>query len=189
MSYLNYKSEDNSIYVCKGHSKSFEKLVILDKNENYQELTNKERFAGVKINKFLSNRELDGLKGEEKFKLLLENNNVPFLYIGQGPFGYSNWNIDIHPYPGNIQGGLYLNNWTRVWILESPGGNNWEWNANYSMIRNANGSGQISIKPITTGYMTIKARKENECGCGNWLSKNYYVTTLSNGGHHYERID
>ena len=103
------------------------------------------------------------------------------------PYGYNNWNVDIHPYPGNIQGGLYLNNWTRVWVLESPGGN-WNWTANYSMIQNANSS-QILIKPLSTGYLTIKARLENECGCGNWLSKNYYVTEQSGGGHHLRKID
>ena len=117
------------------------------------------------------------------------NNGIVFqedFQVGL-PFGYSNWTIDIHPYPGNTQGGLFLNNWTRVWVLESPGGN-WNWTANYSMIRNANSS-QILIKPLSTGYLTIKARLENECGCGDWLSKNYYVTQLSGGGHHFREND
>ncbi|MBE7646712.1 hypothetical protein F7644_12055 [Tenacibaculum finnmarkense genomovar ulcerans] len=99
------------------------------------------------------------------------------------PYGYNNWNIKIHPYPGNIRGGLYLNNWTRVWVFESPSGN-WNWTANYSMIRNSNYS-QILIKPLSRGYMTIKARLKNECGCGDWLAKDYYVTQLSGGGYHF----
>ncbi len=87
MSYINYKSEENSIYVCKGYSKSFDNLKSESQNENFETLTNKGVFNGIKINKFLSDRELDGLKCEEEFKTLLEENNVPFLYIGQGPFG------------------------------------------------------------------------------------------------------
>ncbi len=87
MSYINYTSEENAIYVCKGHSKSFTKLISVEKGKHYDELRNKEWFSGVKINNFLSDRELDGLKGEEKFKALLDANNIPYLYIGQGPFG------------------------------------------------------------------------------------------------------
>lgn len=87
MSYINYKSEENSIYVCKGHSKSFEKLTQHENDNNFSTLKNSDKFSGLKINDFLSKREFDGLRGEEKFKSLLENNNVPFLYIGQGPFG------------------------------------------------------------------------------------------------------
>jgi len=103
------------------------------------------------------------------------------------PSGYNNWTIAVHPYSGNLQGGLYLNNWTRVWVEEDPGGD-WEWTANYSMIRDSNSS-QILIKPLSTGYLTIKARQKNECGNGEWLSKNFYVTTSPSGGHHFERID
>lgn len=87
MSYINYKSEENSIYVCKGHSKSFDKLTQEKNNENFTTLKKSDKFSGIKIKNFLSKREFDGLRGEEKFKALLENNNVPFLYIGQGPFG------------------------------------------------------------------------------------------------------
>ncbi len=87
MSYINYKSEENSIYVCKGHSKSFDKLIQHQNENEFSILRNEEKFSGIKINNFLSEREFNGLRGEEKFKQLLENNNVPFLYIGQGPFG------------------------------------------------------------------------------------------------------
>ena len=80
-----------------------------------------------------------------------------------------------------------FNNWTRLWVVESPGGN-WNWTANYSMIRDRNSS-QILIKPLATGYLTIKARLENECGCGNWLTKDYYVTQLLGGGHHFREND
>jgi len=56
------------------------------------------------------------------------------------------------------------------------------------MIRNRFSS-QILIKPLSTGYLTIRARLRNECGHGDWISKNFYVTTLPGGGHHFERID
>ncbi|MDK7374798.1 hypothetical protein QP519_04500 [Weeksella virosa] len=87
MSYINYKSEENSIYICKGHSKLFDSLKSESQNENFETLTNNGYFSGIKINNFLSERELDGIKCEEEFKTLLEKNNVPFLYIGQGPYG------------------------------------------------------------------------------------------------------
>lgn len=87
MSYINYKSEENSIYVCKGNSFSFKNVVIDNENENFGILNYKNKFNGIKLNDFLSERELDGLKSEEEFKELLEKNNIPFLYIGQGPFG------------------------------------------------------------------------------------------------------
>ncbi len=88
MSYINYKSEDNSIYVCKGYSKFFENLKPEKIREDLEILKGKkEVFYGVKIKNFLSEYELDGLKAEEKFKVLLDINDIPFLYIGQGPFG------------------------------------------------------------------------------------------------------
>ncbi len=87
MGYIIYKSEENSISVCKGNSKLFDKLDTNSQNDEYEVLDYKEDFNGIKINEFLSDRELDGLKCEERFKKLLEENNIPFLYIGQGPYG------------------------------------------------------------------------------------------------------
>jgi hypothetical protein len=87
MSYINYKSDENAIYVCKGYYRTFDRLISESENENFVTLKNGEKFNGVKIKNFLSEKELDGLKCEEKFKKLLEQNNIPFLYIGQGPFG------------------------------------------------------------------------------------------------------
>lgn len=104
------------------------------------------------------------------------------------PTDYYDANIDVHPYPAN-QGGIFLENWTRVWMTNYPGspgsGNSWNWTANYSMIMNAN-SPQASIKPLSLGYMTIKVRKSNKCGNGSWVSKNFYITELPGGGHDFE---
>ncbi|WP_347175294.1 hypothetical protein [Polaribacter uvawellassae] len=106
------------------------------------------------------------------------------------PFGYSNGVIGIHPYPGNISGGLYLNNWTPMWIPQySSSEPNWEWSVNYSLIQGQNGSSQVKIKPYITGYITVKARRSNECGCGEWLSTNYYVTQFPSGGQGYTKIE
>lgn len=96
------------------------------------------------------------------------------------PTDYYDANIDVHPYPGNY-GGIYLNNWTRMWMTNYPSGLNWNWTANYSMIQNPD-SPQPLIKPLSNGYMTIKVRKSNKCGYGSWVSKNFYVTPLPDGG-------
>ena len=104
------------------------------------------------------------------------------------PTGYDDANIEVHPYPGNVgvfEGdNLHSNYWTRMWMTNYPGGTNWNWTANYSMILYAD-SPQPSIKPLTDGYMTIKVRKTNQCGNGSWVSKDYFVTPYTNtgGGH------
>ena len=51
MRYINYKSEENSIYVCKGHSKSLDNLKY--ENENFEILNDKNVFKGIKIKEFL----------------------------------------------------------------------------------------------------------------------------------------
>ena len=103
------------------------------------------------------------------------------------PTDYYDANIQVHPYPGN-NGGIYLDNWTRMWMTNYPSGSNWNWTANYSMIQNASYP-QPSIKPLSLGYITIKVRKSNSCGYGSWVSRNFYVTQQSGGGHHFEEID
>ena len=50
-------------------------------------LFNKDAFAGVAIEHFLSESELVGASGEEAFKAFLDKNSIPYLYIGQGPVG------------------------------------------------------------------------------------------------------
>ena len=57
--------------------------LLLEFKEYYLE----NKFNGIEISDFLSKLEQDGLKGELKFKELLKKNNIPYLYIGQGPFG------------------------------------------------------------------------------------------------------
>jgi hypothetical protein len=87
MSYLEYNNHDNSILVCKGDAKSKIKIIEFSKSENYSEYRLDGGFNGLRINNFLSILEQEGLKGETCFKELLELNSIPFLYVGQGPFG------------------------------------------------------------------------------------------------------
>lgn len=89
MSYSKYLSDRNSIFVCKGPIRDFVGLEPVDENHNYVVLKNPktQEFDGVEIRNFLSSNELFGMRAEERFKGLLEDNNVPYLYIGQGPFG------------------------------------------------------------------------------------------------------
>ena len=58
--------------------------------------------------------------------------------------------------------------------------NGWEWQLNYSTIRPST-SRMILIYPNVSGYITAKVRRSNECGCGNWLSKNFNVISSSRG--------
>lgn len=87
MSYLDFDYEKNSILVCKGDARNKSKIKISNEFKEYSEYSLDGEFNGIKINDFLSDLEQDGLKGELRFKELLEKNNIPYLYIGQGPFG------------------------------------------------------------------------------------------------------
>ncbi len=87
MSYLDFDYESNSILVCKGSAKNKDKIKPLKKHDSFIEFYLNDEFNGVKIPQFLSKYEQDGIKGELKFKELLDKNSIPFLYIGQGPFG------------------------------------------------------------------------------------------------------
>ncbi|QFZ54225.1 hypothetical protein FEZ18_05140 [Oceanihabitans sp. IOP_32] len=87
MSYLDFDYTENSILVCKGDSRNRKKITIKRKYPDYSEYFLNEEFNGIEITDFLSTIEQDGLKGELKFKELLDKNNIPYLYIGQGPFG------------------------------------------------------------------------------------------------------
>jgi len=87
MSYLDFDHEENSILVCKGDSRNRKKIDTKNNNQDYTEYSLNGEFNGLKIKNFLSELEQDGLKGELEFKNLLEKNNIPYLYIGQGPLG------------------------------------------------------------------------------------------------------
>ena len=59
----------------------------------------------------------------------------------------------------------------------------------YSMIRDNHGYGQVQIKPIATGYITVKVRSKNKCGYGIWISKVFDVTERPDGGYRFRELD
>lgn len=87
MSYIDFDYNKNSILVCKGDSRNRPKISKSNSHVNYDVYDFENNFNGIEIFDFLSESEQDGLKGELKFKELLEKNHIPYLYIGQGPFG------------------------------------------------------------------------------------------------------
>jgi len=62
-------------------------------DRNYSIFKEKEEFKGIKLNNYLSELELKGTKAENLFKSLMDENDVPFLYIGQGPLGLERSNV------------------------------------------------------------------------------------------------
>lgn len=87
MSYIDFDHKNNSILICKGDAKNRNEIKKENSSEHFSEYSFEGQFNGVEITDFLSETEKDGLMGELKFKELLEENNIPYLYIGQGPFG------------------------------------------------------------------------------------------------------
>lgn len=83
MSYLKYSFDENSLLIHKGATQ-FKKNEVKTDQETY--IIPKE-YKSAKINDFLSKLELIGFNGELKFKKLLDDNKIPYLYIGQGPNG------------------------------------------------------------------------------------------------------
>lgn len=99
------------------------------------------------------------------------------------PYGYEQGNIEIHPWKGP-KDGIYYQDWTRIHLTNIgiyQGHNDWEWSAQYSMMQQSTYS-EILIKPMTIGYITVKARRNNACGQGPWLSQIFDVTNEDNGG-------
>ncbi|MDQ0968305.1 hypothetical protein QFZ20_003708 [Flavobacterium sp. W4I14] len=83
MSYLKYNCDENSLLIHKGATQ-FKKNEVKTDQETY--IIPKE-YKSAKINDFLSKHELIGFNGELKFKKLLDDNKIPYLYIGQGAYG------------------------------------------------------------------------------------------------------
>tara|TARA_B110001452_G_scaffold224243_1_gene197719 strand:- start:558 stop:1973 length:1416 start_codon:yes stop_codon:yes gene_type:complete len=75
---------------------------------------------------------------------------------------------------------IFQRRWTRLFLHNVEEINGWEWQLNYSTIRPST-SIMILIYPNVSGYITAKVRRSNECGCGNWLSKNFNVISSSRG--------
>lgn len=105
-------------------------------------------------------------------KAILSNGKALSVNIDVSiPNGYQNFTIAYGP------GALYEMESKQFWVKESLNGNwLWEWSMNNSA---AKGAGSVVIiKPLTTGSLKVKARLKNECGLGNWLTKNFYVESF-----------
>ncbi|ATA77168.1 hypothetical protein [Capnocytophaga canimorsus] len=87
MSYIDFDIENNSIFISRGDSRNRNKIKKTDCTDDFTFYEYNGKSEAISFNNFLSLREQDGLKGEIEFKKLLEKNNIPYLYIGQGPFG------------------------------------------------------------------------------------------------------
>jgi hypothetical protein len=96
MAYIDFDSETNSIKVIRGiMSLNTDLEEIAAKGTSYSIYKDKEskEFKGLKLNNYMSELELKGFKTEMIFKELLEKNNVPYLYVGQGPLGIERSNV------------------------------------------------------------------------------------------------
>lgn len=94
MAYIDFDPNTNSIKLVKGLAKRDHDMTEISANNgDYSILKEKESFKGIKINEYLSDLELKGAKAENLFKLLLDENEFPFLYIGQGPLGFERSNV------------------------------------------------------------------------------------------------
>lgn len=94
MAYINFDPKSNSIRLVKGIVKNDIELIEVETpDRNYSIFKEKEEFKGIKLNNYLSELELKGTKAENLFKSLMDENDVPFLYIGQGPLGLERSNV------------------------------------------------------------------------------------------------
>ena len=93
MAYIDYDQTRNSISLIRGIANFYNQLSYVEADGNFQIIEEEGKFKGIKVYEFLSRLELKGLKAEIKFKNLLENNSIPYLYVGQGPLGIEKSNV------------------------------------------------------------------------------------------------
>lgn len=87
MAVVRYDLESNEIVVTRGSYRPRETLVDSPAAEGVTVLKRGDAVAGVKLSSVLNEIEKAGALGEEAFKRFLDNNAIPYLYIGQGPVG------------------------------------------------------------------------------------------------------
>ncbi|MBK9577031.1 MAG: hypothetical protein IPK50_03970 [Fibrobacterota bacterium] len=90
MSFYEYVPETNTLYAVRGRTrpKDWKKLPANPTTTpGISHASKGRRDACVEIEGFLDETEHAGALGEDLFKSLLERCGIPFLYIGQGPFG------------------------------------------------------------------------------------------------------
>lgn len=88
LSYLEFDSKNNHMRVIRGDSRYRDGIRTVDSEENaIGFVTRRRECIGAQINNFLTPSELQGFKAEEIFQAMLTRNEVPSLYVGQGPSG------------------------------------------------------------------------------------------------------
>ena len=88
MSLINFDSNLNKLTIIKGSVQSLSEIINKsESNTPYFILKENNEFKGVEINDYLMTPEWKGVKAENLFKKLLDDNKIPYLYIGQSPVG------------------------------------------------------------------------------------------------------
>ena len=94
MAYIDFDPKTNTIRLIKGIVKHEHEFTETEApGGSYSIYKENNEFKGIKLNSYLSELELKGTKAENLFKTILDENDVPFLYIGQGPLGLERSNV------------------------------------------------------------------------------------------------
>jgi hypothetical protein len=87
MGYVNYNIDENYIEVCKGDTRQKVICETSKKNPDISAIYYNNECIGVGIKHFLTESEIEGIKGELIFKKILDESELPYLYVGQNSYG------------------------------------------------------------------------------------------------------
>jgi hypothetical protein len=90
MASILFDHNENSVQILKSNFRKDIKLSVSENftySDHFSVLTEENEFIGVRVHQYLSDLELKGAKAEIKFKDFLDENEIPFLYIGQSHQG------------------------------------------------------------------------------------------------------
>jgi hypothetical protein len=91
MGYSEFNPKENSLIIFSGskiQSNKFD-FVKIHKEDGFELVKDASLTVGIKVDRFLSNVELKGIRGEMLFKELLDQISIPYLHIGQSPGDHS----------------------------------------------------------------------------------------------------
>jgi hypothetical protein len=87
MAYIDFDHQHNTLKAIRGIISYDTRLEEKVDPLGFSTYTEQGQLKGICLPDYLSDLELKGIKAENYFKELLDNNNIPYLYIGQGPIG------------------------------------------------------------------------------------------------------
>jgi hypothetical protein len=87
MSYITTDFEKNIIQIFPNNSKKPNSLKRTNLNKLADALHDNNELVGIEVKDLYLKEEKKGLKAENCFKQKLEDNKIPYLYIGQNPIG------------------------------------------------------------------------------------------------------